>query len=146
MADPKAYVTAEKRLLKLDKDLSAALDKLTSARADGSPADAMKARQTAEGLESKLEAAYHDAVEAHRAYWSEVMRECLAELDLTPLIRYRQAAYCRGEGHTSGDIALHHVVERVNAHSPSRVDADLVKDVPVNVPDAAALDRAEQLI
>jgi hypothetical protein len=147
MADPKPYRQAEKRLLKLDKDLNAALGKLEAVRADGKPDQATKARQAAEALEIQLEAAYHDTVEAHTAYWAERQAEerALIRDNLEQVARYRWAAYCRGQGHHRMEVAVHEVIQALGTY-PTTPPAEYLDGVPVAPPEPEALDRAETVI
>ncbi|AHK78106.1 hypothetical protein M911_01580 [Ectothiorhodospira haloalkaliphila] len=147
MPDRKSLEAALKRLDKLDADLSKALDKLAATRADGTPDQMTKARQAAEGLESKLESAYHDAQEAHRVYWTERMHEEKAGIReaLEVLARYRWCCYCRDDAPHGLDGAVHEAVQALGSY-PAHPPEDFLDGLPAVVPEPEALERAESEI
>lgn len=145
MTEATDYLKAAKALSKAEEALTDALDRLAAAREAVDPERVTPARVRAQAAAREAEAASETAFQAHKAYWRgqaqaaerrliEAVGPHISEVD----VLWRLA----GSLTTQPARGL---IERIFSE-PRTAFAPKVSDVPLELPDSPALDRAEDEI
>ena len=138
------YNNSMKRVAKLEKQLSAALDKLAKARTDQRPDDVATYRHQAQELETDLEAAVYEARQLHPlllAGTSQGDREHVPA-SVPAWAMYRQALrYAGSQAPLDAGLDVN-LMQRGHAYHADMLAGDL----PTEPPDSDVLDRADEEI
>lgn len=139
------YMSADSNLSMIEKELTAALEKLAIARADKRADEVTKLRMKAQALERDTEAMLEECFAAHCAYWRDVAIQTEQELGILagPLLaKINVARWASGAAvHSKPGLSF---IQRLDVQGLPKCSPD--GPVPLVFSGSKALDRSEKEI